>query len=51
MEKIYQKQLLTGKGAASLLDLLHLQIRQLPIRLQAPALKAGTVEPVKSSRV
>lgn len=51
MEKIYQKQLPTGRGETSLLDLLHLQIRQMPLRLQAPAPMAGPVKPFNSYRV
>jgi hypothetical protein len=51
MDKNLQKQTLTGRGETSLLDLLHLQIRQTPLRLQAPDPMAGSVKPLNSSRV
>lgn len=51
MDKNLQTQTIAGRGGTSLLDLLHLQLRQMPLRLQAPAPKAGTVKPVNSSRV
>ena len=45
MEKKNQKQTISSRGETSLLDLLRLQLRQMPLQLAAP------VKPVNSSRV